>query len=668
MNKPADGRKRVVIDSVLPQVNCGRYAAKRVLGDVVTVSAVIYGDGHDLLAARLLYRHAEEKRWRTSPMSAAGNDVWTATFPVDKLGEYRYTVHAWVDHFATWREDLKKRLAAANEPGGETQDIPLALRIGANLLEQTQKRARSPHIRQLKEIVGSLRWMADENAAHYEYPLNDAIIGLAERYPDLSLATKYEKELRIWVDRERARFSSWYELFPRSASPDPARHGTFTDVRKLVPSIAAMGFDVLYLPPIHPIGNAFRKGKNNTANAGVHDAGSPWAIGSQLGGHKDIHPELGTLADFEALVSAAHANGMEIALDIAFQCSPDHPWVITHPEWFVQRPDGTVQYAENPPKKYQDIYPLNFETADWRKLWEELLSVFEYWVRHGVKIFRVDNPHTKAMPFWEWCIAELRAEHPDVLFLAEAFTRPHVMYGLAKAGFTQSYTYFTWRNSKAELQEYFEEITRPPVSEFFRANLWPNTPDILHESLQTGGRNAFMQRLILAGTLGANYGVYGPAFELTENVPLKPGSEEYLNSEKYEVRHWERGHAHSLAPLMTLLNKARRENPALQSDATLHFHETDNPQLLCYSKSTAGNANTILVAVNLDAKQEQCGWVELDLRKLGIANGETFTVEDLLTGQTWQWRGRSNYIALRPDVMPAHVFRITHQNNAAATQ
>ena len=666
MNKPADGRKRVVIESVLPQVNCGRYAAKRVLGDVVTVSAIIYGDGHDLLAARLLYRHAEEKRWRTTPMKAAGNDVWIATFPVDKLGEYRYTVHAWVDHFATWREDLKKRLAAANEPGAERQDIPLALRIGANLLEQAQKRARSPHIRVLKEIVGSLRWLADENAATYEYPLNDAIIGLADRYPDLSLATKYDKELRIWVDRERARFSSWYELFPRSASPDPTRHGTFADVQRLLPSIAEMGFDVLYLPPIHPIGNAFRKGKNNTANAGVHDAGSPWAIGSQLGGHKDIHPELGTLADFEALVSAAQVYGMEIALDVAFQCSPDHPWVIEHPEWFVQRPDGTVQYAENPPKKYQDIYPLNFETTEWRKLWEELLSVFDYWVRHGVKIFRVDNPHTKAMPFWEWCIAELRGEHPDVIFLAEAFTRPHVMYGLAKAGFTQSYTYFTWRNSKVELQEYFEEITRPPVSEFFRANLWPNTPDILHESLQTGGRNAFMQRLILAGTLGANYGVYGPAFELAENVPLKPGSEEYLNSEKYEVRHWERGDAHSLAPLMTLLNKARRENAALQSDATLHFHETDNPQLLCYSKSTAGNTNTILVAVNLDAKQEQCGWVELDLRKLGIANGETFTVEDLLSGQTWQWRGRSNYIALRPDVMPAHVFRISHQTNVAA--
>ena len=664
--KPGDGRKRVVIEQVLPQVDCGRYAVKRVLGDLVKVTAVMYGDGHDKLAGRLMYKHASESRWRATPMSAGENDVWSAVFPVDKLGEYRFTVHGWVDHFATWREDFKKRLAAAS--AGEKQDIPLALRIGANLLEAAQGRARSPYIRQLKEIVASLRWMADENAETYEYPLNDAIIGLADRYPDVSLATKYDRELRVWVDRERARFSSWYELFPRSASTDPARHGTFADVQRLLPSIAAMGFDVVYLPPIHPIGHAYRKGKNNSMEAGVNDVGSPWAIGSQLGGHKTIHPELGTLADFEALVAGARGLGMEIALDIALQCSPDHPWVVEHPEWFVQRPDGTIQYAENPPKKYQDIYPLNFETPDWRKLWEELHSVFDYWARHGVKIFRVDNPHTKAMLFWEWCIAELHREHPEIIFLAEAFTRPHVMYGLAKVGFTQSYTYFTWRTTKAEIQEYFEEIMRPPVSEVFRANLWPNTPDILHASLQTGGRNAFMQRLVLAGTLGANYGVYGPPFELAEHVAVKAGSEEYLNSEKYEVRHWARGDAHSLAPLMTLLNRARRANPALQSDGSLHFHGTDNPPLLCYSKSTPGHTNTILVCVNLDAGQEQSGWVELDLRKLGIANNEAFTVEDLLTGQSYQWRGRSNYIALRPDVMPAHVFRISHQTNVAAPE
>ncbi len=454
-------------------------------------------------------------------------------------------------------------------------------------------------------------------------------------------------------------------------SPIPGKHGAFADVETQLPEIAAMGFDILYMPPIHPIGSAFRKGKNNSTTALDGDVGSPWAIGAaptkdNEGGHKAILPELGTFDDFDHLVAAAAEHHLEIALDIAFQCSPDHPWVKAHPTWFIIRPDGTIQYAENPPKKYQDIYPLNFESPDWRGLWDELHSVFEFWIKRGVKVFRVDNPHTKALPFWEWCIGEIRNKYPDVIFLAEAFTRPHVMYSLAKAGFTQSYTYFTWRTEKSELQAYLEEITQPPVSDFFQPNFWPNTPDILHKSLQDGGRPAFMQRLILAATLTANFGVYGPAYELGENVPAKPApgrteSEEYMDSEKYEVRQRDRKKPGSLVPLITQLNKIRRENPALQSNGSLHFHPVDNPSLMCYSKSVkegTGAENTILVAVNLDPFNEQAGWIDLDLKRLGIPYGQNFDVEDLLTGIHYTWRDRSNYVALRPNVMPAHVFRV----------
>ena len=469
---------------------------------------------------------------------------------------------------------------------------------------------------------------------------------------------KYDQELEIWVDRERARFSSWYELFPRSASSHALEHGTLADVEALLPSIADMGFDVVYLPPVHPIGKAFRKGPNNNVVAAEADEGSPWAIGAPEGGHKAVHPKLGTIADLERLAKACTTRGMDLAMDIAFQCSPDHPWVKEHPDWFIIRPDGSIQYAENPPKKYQDIYPLNFESPDWRGLWEELLSVFQFWIKHGVTIFRVDNPHTKALPFWQWVIGQVHRDHPEAIFLAEAFTRPHVMYSLAKAGFSQSYTYFTWRTESAELRQYLEEITQPPVSDFFRPNFWPNTPDILHGSLQTGGRPMFMQRVILAATLTANYGIYGPAYELGEHEPMKPGSEEYRNSEKYEIRAWDRSVSTSLAPLITRLNAIRHANAALQTNERLVFHNVDNPHLLCYSKSTADHGNTILVAINLDPAQEQGGWIDLDLKALAVPYGENFDVEDLLTGQHYTWHDRSNYVALRPDVMPAHIFRL----------
>jgi len=675
--KPSQGRSRVVIEDVTPQINGGRYPACRIIGDDVTVTAAVFGDGHDHIAARLLYKHKTERRWRFVTMQPLGNDIWTANFTVSKLGHWRFAVLGWVDHFDTWCSDLKKRLAAQPDPANSRpndvpQDIPVALRTGALLIEKAAKRASGGDARNLMETVTSLRWMADQNAAVYEYPFSEEIETLVSRYPDHEFATRSDSELPLWVDRERARFSSWYELFPRSMSPIPGQHGTFKDVETHLPEIAAMGFDILYMPPIHPIGTAFRKGKNNSTTALDGDVGSPWAIGAaptkdNEGGHKAVLPELGTLADFDHLVAAAAEHKLEIALDIAFQCSPDHPWVKAHPNWFIIRPDGTIQYAENPPKKYQDIYPLNFESPDWRGLWDELHSVFEFWVKRGVKVFRVDNPHTKALPFWEWCIGEIRDKYPDTIFLAEAFTRPHIMYSLAKGGFTQSYTYFTWRTEKSELQAYLEEITKPPVSDFFQPNFWPNTPDILHKSLQVGGRPAFMQRLILAATLTANYGIYGPAYELGENAPARPSpgkteSEEYMDSEKYEIKQRSRNQPGSLVPLITLLNKIRHENPALQSNGSLRFHAVDNPSVICYSKSVtegSGVGNTILVAVNLDPFNEQAGWIDLDLGKLGVPYGCNFDVEDLLTGVHYTWRDRSNYVALRPSVMPAHVFRVT---------
>jgi len=677
--KPEEGRKRVIIEAIQPQVDCGRYPVRRIIGDQIAISAAIFSDGHDHVAARLLFKHESERQWRSTPMTALVNDLWSAGFTVEQLGAWTYTIQAWVDHFDTWCDDLKKRLAAQPDPASPDparrdlppQDIPVAFEIGAQLLDQTAARAgasgkesKSVDVNRLKTIAASLRALAGQKLALYEYPLSPEIEQLAARYPDLAFASD-AKELRLWVDRERARFSSWYELFPRSASPDPTRHGTFADVESLLPEIAGMGFDILYLPPIHPIGAAFRKGPNNTPSTDPGDPGSPWAIGSPEGGHKAIHPQLGTFADFDHLVAAVRANGMELALDIAIQCSPDHPWVMQHPDWFLHRPDGTIQYAENPPKKYQDIYPLNFESPDWQGLWDELRSVFQFWIHRGVRVFRVDNPHTKTFAFWEWCLADLRTEAPDVIFLAEAFTRPHVMYALAKGGYTQSYTYFTWRTEKSELQSYFEEITGPPVSDFFTPNVWPNTPDILHASLQTGDRPAFMQRVILATTLAASYGIYGPAFELCENLPIRPGSEEYLNSEKYQVRHWDRSAAHSIAPLIARLNQIRRTNPALQSDLSLHFHNVDNPQLIAYSKSApavdGGPPNVILTVVNLDPHNEQAGWVDLDLKQLGIGHDEFFDVEDLLTSAHYQWHDRSNYVALRPAIMPAHVLRVTRK-------
>jgi len=569
---------------------------------------------------------------------------------VAQVGEYLYTIAGWIDHFDTWRSDLEKRIAAG-------QDIGVDLLNGAQLVEQAAEGAGGDDAFALRRWAALLR-TTDDLAQAQAAAFDPALASMMALYFDPALETRYDRELRVTVDREKARYSAWYEMFPRSTAAEPGRHGTFRDCEARLDYIERLGFDVLYLPPIHPIGSSFRKGKNNSTTAEPGEPGSPWAIGSKEGGHTAIHAELGTIEDFRHLVAAAADKGIELALDIAFQCSPDHPWVVEHPEWFKHRADGTIQYAENPPKKYQDIYPLDFESSDWQGLWDGLRDVFRFWLEQGVRIFRVDNPHTKAFSFWEWCIAELKHNYPDALFLAEAFTRPRVMQRLAKLGFSQSYTYFAWRNTKQELTEYFTELTQTQVREYMRPNLWPNTPDILHETLQIGGRPAFMSRIVLAATLGPNYGIYGPAFELGENQPLRPGSEEYLNSEKYEIRHWDLNAPHSIAGIIATINRARRENPALHANYDLFFHPTDNPYLIAYSKSSPDGSNLVLTVVNLDSFHTQPGWVTLDLDRLKLRGDESFQVFDQLTGSRYLWQGARNYIELSPSRIPAHIFRV----------
>lgn len=650
MDKPADGRKRVVIESVDPEIDAGRFAIKRIIGDSVVVEADVFADGHDHVAARLLFRFREIPSWTSLPMRALGNDRWRAEFPVARMGEYLYTVAGWIDHFDTWRSDLEKRIAA-------DQDIRVDLQYGAQLIEQAAVRAGRDDADALR------RWAAlvnnpDDLAAAQAAALDPGLTAMMALYLDPALETRYERELRVTVDREKARYSAWYEMFPRSTAGEPGRHGTFKNVEARLDYVQQLGFDVLYLPPIHPIGTSFRKGKNNSTTAEADDTGSPWAIGAKEGGHTAIHPQLGTLDDFRSLLRAAADKGIELALDIAFQCSPDHAWVHKHPDWFKKRADGTIQYAENPPKKYQDIYPLDFESSDWRSLWDALRDVFLYWMEQGVRIFRVDNPHTKAFPFWEWLIGELKRDYPDALFLAEAFTRPRVMQRLAKLGFSQSYTYFTWRNTKQELTEYFTELTQTRVREYMRPNLWPNTPDILHETLQIGGRPAFISRIVLAATLGPNYGIYGPAYELLENKPLRPGSEEYLSSEKYEIRQWDLNAPQSIAGIITAINRARRENTALHASHDLIFHPTDNPYLIAYSKSSVDGGNSVLTVVNLDFFHTQAGWITLDLDRLRLRPEESFQVHDLLTDARYLWQGLRNFVELSPAAIPAHIFRV----------
>jgi starch synthase (maltosyl-transferring) len=644
-----DGIKRVVIEGVSPEIDGGVFPIKRTVGEKVVVEADIFSDGHDLLSCVLLFRKEEDRDWDAAPMDPLVNDRWRGSFQVSEMGRYRYTLKAWVDPFRTWRRDLRKRMDAG-------QDISVDLLIGRSLIEQAGRRARGAVAKALRQRVAALSSAAeDEKVA---LALDEELAELMGLYPEKDSMTSYDKELPVVVERDKARFSTWYEMFPRSCAGKGGEHGTFEDCERILPYIASMGFDVLYFPPIHPIGISHRKGKNNAPTCKPGEPGSPWAIGAEPGGHKAVHPELGTLDDFRRLMQKAGEYGIEIALDLAFQCSPDHPYVKDHPEWFRRRPDGTLQYAENPPKKYEDIYPIHFETEQWQELFMELKSVVLFWIEQGIRIFRVDNPHTKPFIFWEWLIGEIKKEDPEVIFLSEAFTRPKVMYRLAKLGFSQSYTYFAWRNTKWEITRYFQELTRTGVKEFFRPNLWPNTPDILTEYLQTGGRPAFMGRLVLAATLGASYGIYGPAFELCVGEPKEAGSEEYLDSEKYEIKTWNLEDPLSLKDFIARVNRIRKENPALQSNETLRFHECDSEQILCFSKHTDGFSNVIFVVINLDPHYTHGGWVHFPVEELGLESSQGFQVHDLLSDARFLWHGSRNYLEIDPRVSPAFIFRV----------
>jgi len=653
-----EGRARAVIDAVLPAVDGGRFAVKCIAGEAVGIEAHCFTDGHDKLRVVLRWQPVAGHDVYEVDMKAQTNDRWTAEFAPPRAGRYRYTVMAWVDPFESWRRELERR--------DDVADIRVALGVGAALIDAVATAAATGHAAAPRDAATLAAWAAQLRQAARDphadahalkaLGLDAARAAMVARYADRSLASSYTAELV--ADRKRAEFSSWYELFPRSAGTVPGRHGTFRDVEARLPYLSDMGFDVLYFPPIHPIGRINRKGVNNTLAAKPDDVGSPWAIGAAEGGHKDILPALGSLEDFRHLVHKARELGIEIALDIAFQCAPDHPYVKAHPQWFKHRPDGSVQYAENPPKKYQDIYPFDFETEDWRALWDELKSIVEYWIGQGIEIFRVDNPHTKPFAFWEWLINWIKRDHPEVIFLAEAFTRPKLMHRLAKLGFSQSYTYFTWRNTKQELTEYFTDLALGPGSRYYRPNVWPNTPDILHEALQSGLRPVFAARLVLAATLSANYGIYGPTYELLESEPREPGSEEYRDSEKYQLRHWTVDKADSLWSWVARINRIRRDNAALQSDRGLHFCRIDNDRLIAYLKMDEASGNVILTVVNLDPHGAQTGWLDLDIKALKLDAEQPYQVHDLLSDQRYVWRGPRNYIMLDPARAPAHVFRL----------
>ena len=661
--------RRVVVENLQPAVDEGRFPIKRTRGESIAVTADVFADGHDVLAGVLKYRGGSE--WTEVPLTPGDNDSWSASFTVAELGNCEYTVEAWIDRFGTWVKELVAKAGAG-------QDVASELLEGADIIQHAASVRLKPDTtygndrdtaNQEADVVSAfsrtdedlrLLEIADLLRSTQPQPVRVAaardpeLRRLMDARPDRSASTTATAR-RVVVDPERARFSAWYEMFPRSCTSNPRRSGTFHEAEARLPAIADLGFDVVYLPPVHPIGTTHRKGRNNTLTATPGDPGSPWAIGSEAGGHTAVDPGLGTLDDFDRFVATARHLGMAVALDIAFQASPDHPWVREHPEWFRHRPDGSIRYAENPPKKYQDIYPFDFESRESAALWAALRDVFLFWISHGVTIFRVDNPHTKSFAFWEWAIADIRQKHPDAIFLAEAFTRPRVMQYLAKTGFNQSYTYFTWRNSASELRDYLTELTRTSVKEFMRPNFFANTPDILHEYLQTGGRPAFEVRLVLAAMLSGSYGIYS-GFELCENVPLRQGSEEYLNSEKYEIKPRDWQQPGNLNELIARVNEIRQAHPALQQNDTLAFHETENPAFLWFSK-TAGTDRVFVVA-NTDPQWMQHGRIQMPIRELGIGPHQSYIVEDLLDGARYVWQGDWNYVKLDPTERVAHVFVI----------
>ncbi|HKJ90426.1 MAG TPA: alpha-1,4-glucan--maltose-1-phosphate maltosyltransferase [Oceanipulchritudo sp.] len=650
--KTCQGRARVVIDHVAPSLDCGKFPVKRPEGEAFHVRAHVIADGHDHLDVRLAWRREGQRKWEEIVMADIGNDVYTAFFEPEGPGIHEYRVLGWSDPFRNWHVGFIKKSDA-----GDPQ-IGVELDIGSDLVAGAASRARG---KDAETLHGWAHFLGDHSRdllQKVRLAREPDFFTTVSRYPNRSLQTEGEV-LSVFIEREKAYFSTWYEFFPRSVTREGIDHGTFREASGRFAEIAAMGFDVVYFPPIHPVGETFRKGRNNALEAGVGDVGSPWSIGSAEGGHKSIHPGLGTMTDFKELIVEAERHGLEVALDIAFQCSPDHPYVRDYPQWFKWRPDGTVQYAENPPKKYQDILPFDFETDDWEALWLELKSIFDFWIEAGIRIFRVDNPHTKPLEFWRWCIREIKGVHPEVIFLAEAFTRPKRKYRLAKAGFTQGYTYFTWRNDPDEMRAYLEELAHSNVNEFFIPNFWPNTPDILHEDLQKGNRATFMGRYILASTLSSNTGIYGPPFELMERDPF-PGKEEYNHNEKYEIKHWDWDRAGHLKREIGRVNQIRRGHRALQRTSNLRFVESDNPLVLAYLKQTPEREDQILVIVNFDWQNQQAGHINLPLREMGIGSDKRFTVKDLYdpSEPVYPWRGPRNFFSLDPVKAPAHIFEI----------
>ncbi|CAG5068624.1 Alpha-1,4-glucan:maltose-1-phosphate maltosyltransferase 1 [Dyadobacter sp. CECT 9623] len=648
-----DGRKRVIITNVGPQVEEGRLPARRAIGESIVFSADIFGDGHDSVAASVIYKYESDQFWEQIPMQFIINDRWEARWTPDKIGLYEYRFTGWVDHFTTWKKGLVKKFEAG-------QDIAVELKIGAEILREAAGLTSGENASLLAGSADSLITATDPQWA-VDLAISDDVANTVStiRYTDRT--TVFDHTFELEIERKKAAFSSWYELFPRSASSQPGQHGTFRDVINLLPKVAKMGFDILYFPPIHPIGEMKRKGKNNSLTPSDTDPGSPWAIGNRLGGHKAVHPELGTIEDFVELVENAKKLDIEVAMDIAYQCAPDHPYVKEHPQWFKWRPDGTVQYAENPPKRYEDILPFDFETQDWENMWQELKSVIDFWIEKGVNVFRIDNPHTKAFGFWQWLIGEVRKSHPQVLFLAEAFTRPRVMERLGKIGFNQSYTYFTWRNSKWELEQYMNELTKTDQQYYFRPNFWPNTPDILPHHLVEGGENAHITRLILAATLSSNYGLYGPVYEYGVNTP-HPGKEEYTDNEKYEIKQWDWDRYSRTREIITRINTIRKQNTALQTTWNIEIAETDNDMVMCYLKSDPAQNNALLIVVNLDYFNTQGAHIKVPLHLLGIRYDQPYAVSDVLSGEKYYWQGEYNFVQLNPYEMPAHIFKIETLN------
>ena len=636
-----------MIDRVYPQINCGEFYIKRVVGQPVEVSADVLVDGHDVIAASVLFKHESERTWREERMSPGFNDTWHGSFKVSKQGFYEYKVQGWVDHALNWQYGIGRKIA-------DNQHVKSELLEGAQYLEEITHRASVEEGAYLNSLIEAFRDPKEYDWA-IEEAMTDKLKGILEKYPEKKLQNS-SAPLRVYVDRKKALFSTWYEFFPRSSSPHKGQHGTFKDCENLLERVVKMGFDTLYFPPVHPIGEVNRKGKNNTTNAMEGDVGSCWGIGSRHGGHKAIHPDLGTLEDFKHLVSKAREMGLEVAMDYALQTAPDHPWVKEHSSWFKWRPDGTVQYAENPPKKYQDILPIYFETEDYEQLWKECLDILFFWIDCGINIFRVDNPHTKPYYFWSWIIEQVKEKHPDVLFLSEAFTKPKVMQQLAKQGYTQSYTYFTWRESKHELTSYLEELTKTDQAEYMRPNFWPNTPDINPYHLQGANESKFIQRYALAATLSSNIGIYGPVFEYMISEPLE-GKEEYLNSEKFQVCHYDWTRENWLIKIITGINKARKSLEALQQTNNIRFCEIQNDEMMAFYKWNDDRSSEVLVIISLDNQHSRQGFVQLPLDELGIAAGQALKLRDVVPDMEYTWDREWNFVELHPN-MPFHIFEI----------